>query len=156
MTTATRVSPFRAKFKHPEWLIPKRPIVPVKTESFAVKLERTPIKVNSPSYTPERLVRRLNELEELGEIIKSVSITNWTLGCRMQDDIIGILAKGNVQIDLAHYVWYGRADVWQHALNLEDLVTELQKVYGHAVKPAYLSEKCLQLEFAVNIVMLDR
>lgn len=156
MTTLPPVSPFRAKFKHPEWLAPKRPVVSVKDRFFELKLERHPAKVNSPTYVPERLVRLLNELESQGNVIKSVEVANWTLGCRMQDDVIGILAKGNARFDLAHYVWYGRADVWQHALVLDDLVDELKRLYGTAIKPAYLSEKCLQLELTVRIVMLDR
>jgi len=156
MPTAIYVSPFRAKFKRPELLVPKRPVVPVKECMFDVKLERHPIRVNSPAYTPERLVRLLNDLELQGNVIKTVAIDQWTLGCRMQDEVIGILAKGNKRFDLAHYVWYGRADVWQHALVLDDLVNELQRLYGTAIKPAYLSEKCLQLEFTVRITMLDR
>lgn len=150
------VSPFRAKFKHPEWLTPKRVIVPTKEALFTLKLERSPIKVNSPTYTADRLVALLNKLELQGEVIKSVEIADWTLGCRMQDDVIGILAKGSKPINLAHYVWYGRADIWQHALELDELVLLLDQYYGKALKPPYLSEKCLQLELNVRIVMLDR
>ncbi|QXO10028.1 hypothetical protein pEaSNUABM37_00067 [Erwinia phage pEa_SNUABM_37] len=156
MSLVPAESPFRAKFKHPELLAPKRVIVPVKEELFALKLERQPVKVNSASYTAERLVALLNKLESRNEVIKSVEIADWVLGCRMQDDVIGILAKGNKPVDLAHYVWYGRADIWQHALNLDDLVQLLQRKYGHALKTPYLSEKCLQLELNVRIVMLDR
>jgi hypothetical protein len=150
------VSPFRANFKRPELLAPKRVIVPTKEQLFSLKLERTPVKVNSPSYTPEKLVKLLDQLELRNEVIKTVEIADWTLGCRMQDDVIGILAKGSQPIDLAHYVWYGRADTWQHALNLDDMVELLRKYYGTALKPPYLSEKCLQLELNVRIVMLDR
>lgn len=150
------VSPFRANFKRPELLAPKRVIVPTKEKLFALKLERSPVKVNSAPYTPERLINLLNRLETQGEVIKSVEIADWTLGCRMQDDVIGILAKGSKPVDLAHYVWYGRADTWQHALELDDLVGLLQRYYGHALKTPYLSEKCLQLELNVRIVMLDR
>ena len=102
------------------------------------------------------MIKLLDKLELRGEIIKSVEIADWTLGCRMQDDVIGILAKGNKPIDLAHYVWYGRADTWQHALELDELVSKLRDHYGSALKVPYLSEKCLQLELNVRIVMLDR
>lgn len=151
---STMPTPF--VFKRPELLEPKAPEVPTQTVHHVLKLERSPITVKNPSYTPDRLLELLNKLERRGEVIKQVRLTNWTLGCRMQDDIIGILAKGIDAIDLSHYVWYGRADCWQLDLQLDDMVAELFRRHGTAIKPAYLSEKCLQLEFTVEIVMLDR
>lgn len=152
----TTMTPVTFTFKRPELLLPKSPDVPTKAVTHDLKLERTPAVVNSPSYTPDRLVALLNKLESRGEVIKHVQLTNWTLGCVMPDDIVGVLAKGVDAIDLSHYVWYGRSDSWQADLQLDDLVGELLRRHGTAIKPAYLKEKRLQLEFTVNIVMLDR
>ncbi|QKE54382.1 hypothetical protein ACSA002_0680 [Salmonella phage vB_SalM_SA002] len=156
MNTATPVASVAKSifnFKRPDLLTPKSE---TKEETIVIKLERTPVKVSKPPYTPDRLVALLNRLEHQNQVIKAVQMGGWVLGCRMQDDITGILAKGSEDFDLSHYVWYGRADVWQHAMNLDDLVAELQKRHGTAIKPGYLSEKCLELEFTVRIVMLDR
>lgn len=152
----TTMNPAKFAFKRPELLVPKSPEVRTVAEAHVLKLERTPIVVKNPSYTPDKLLALLNKLETRGEVIKQVVLTDWTLGCRMQDDITGILAKGTDAIDLSHYVWYGRADCWQVDLQLDDMVNELLRRHGTAIKPGYLKEKCLQLEFTVKIIMLDR
>lgn len=142
-------------FKRPELLIPQASEA-VKTETMVIKLERTPAAVNSPTYHPDRLVSRLNALELRNQVIKSVTITQWELACRMDDEIIGLLAKGTDVIDLNHYVWYGRHDTWQHDLKLDDLVELIRVRHGNAIRPAYLNEKFLQLEFTVTITLQDR
>lgn len=156
MSTMNITNTVKFNFKRPELLLPKSPDVATKEEVFVLKLERVPVKVRNPSYTPDKLVALLNKLEHRGEIIKEVVMDDWTLSCRMADDIEGIIAKGNDRVNLSHYIWYGRSDCWQEALVLEDLVAELHRRHGSAVRPTYLSEKCLQLELSVNIVMLDR
>lgn len=143
------------KFKHPSLLGYDPDRENIKVERFNLKLERAPANVKNAPYVQEHLVALLNRLETRGEVIKQVVMTDWSLSCRMPDDIVGVLAKGTDRIDLEHYVWYGRADVWQADLQLDDLVGELHRRHGTAIKPQYLIEKFLQLECTVEIVILN-
>jgi len=151
MTTATHFN-----FKRPELLKPQNLDVVTKCETIKLKLERTPVVVRNAPYVPSKLVDLLNKLEFRGEVIHEVLMTDWKLSCRMDGDIVGVLAEGTDHLDLTEYVWYGREDVWQQDLNLDDQVDMLRRRHGNAINPVYLKEKCLQLEFTVKIVYLDR
>lgn len=124
------------------------------TKSRSVVLSREPVKhtvMRCDAPTPDNLVNLLNQLERSGEIINNVSITEWTLGCDMEDDVFAVIAKGSTPINLAHYVWYGRDDEWVHALTLEDVVNELRVRYGRVIRDHVLAERCLRVELEVTV-----